>query len=103
MPDFQTPSNAEFTPLSPRKCRVSRFVYPLTEEKSPFYECENRLAKYLEQLFLDTYKFHLNKAENCGEKNLYAVWDDDRHHHGTNIHEVANIYSERIGPGPYEI
>jgi len=34
MPDFQIPSHAEFTPLSPRKYRFSRFVYPLTKEKS---------------------------------------------------------------------
>jgi len=34
MPDFQTPSNAAFTPLSPRRCRFLRVVYPLTKEKS---------------------------------------------------------------------
>ena len=34
MPDFQTPAHTEFTPLFPRRCRFSRFVYPLTKEKS---------------------------------------------------------------------
>jgi hypothetical protein len=68
-----------------------------------FFECENRLAKYIEQLFLDQYKFYLNKAENCGEKYLFAVWDEDRHHHGTETYEIANIYAKRIGPGPYEV
>jgi hypothetical protein len=34
MPDFQTPSHTEFTPLFPRRCRFSRFVYPLAKEKS---------------------------------------------------------------------
>lgn len=37
-----------------------------------FYECENRIAKYLEQLFLDTYKFHLNNDEMAGNGYLYA-------------------------------
>lgn len=61
-----------------------------------FYECENRLAKYIEQLFLDTYKFHLNKAENRGKEHLYAVWDKDRYMHGTELHNIADIYARRI-------
>lgn len=68
-----------------------------------FYECENRLAKYIEQLFLDTYAFHLNKIENNGTENLYAVWDEERYIHGTQLHELANRYAKLIGPGPYEI
>ena len=60
-----------------------------------FHECENRIAKYLEQLFLDTYSFHLNKAENRGLNYLYAVWDDERHLFGTEINNVSNIYSAR--------
>ena len=68
-----------------------------------FFECSNRLAKYLEQLFLDLYFFDLNKAENYGEETLYAVWDEDRHHQGTQLHEISNIHAEKIGPGPYEI
>lgn len=55
-----------------------------------FYECSNRISKYLEQLFLDTYSFHLNSNENCGAKNLFAVWDDERHFLGTELHSVSN-------------
>ncbi len=58
-----------------------------------FFECENRLAKYIEQLFLDQYKFDLNKAENRGEKYLYAVWDEDRHDDGTEMYEIANTHA----------
>ena len=42
MPDFQTPSHTDFTPLFPRRCRFSRFVYPLTKEKSQ----ENKASPY---------------------------------------------------------
>ena len=38
MPDVQTPAHTEFTPLFPRRCRCSRFVYPLTKEKSPYFD-----------------------------------------------------------------
>lgn len=37
-----------------------------------FYECENRIAKYLEQLMLDKYDFFLNTAENFGTEALYG-------------------------------
>ncbi|MBW4936656.1 hypothetical protein [Marinobacter sp. F4206] len=56
-----------------------------------FYECSNRIAKYIEQLFLDTYKFYLNKQENTGTKNLFAVWDNERHLLGTELHAVSNL------------
>jgi hypothetical protein len=56
-----------------------------------FYECSNRMAKYLEQLFLDTYAFYLNNNENTGSKPLFAVWDNQRHLLGTQIHEVSNL------------
>jgi hypothetical protein len=56
-----------------------------------FYECTNRLAKYLEQLFLDTYSFELNNNENSGEKQLYAVWSEGRHDHGTEVHAVSRL------------
>jgi hypothetical protein len=39
-----------------------------------FYACENRIAKYLEQLLLDTYDFPLNKSENRGNKKLCAYY-----------------------------
>jgi hypothetical protein len=39
-----------------------------------FYPCENRIAKYLEQLLLDTYDFPLNKSENRGNKKLCAYY-----------------------------
>ena len=54
-----------------------------------FVECENRIAKYLEQLFLDTYRFELNKYENPGTRILYASWDEERLL-GTELHNVAN-------------
>lgn len=48
-----------------------------------FYECSNRMSKYLEQLFLDIYKFSLNKNENPGTIELFAVWDEERYAMGT--------------------
>lgn len=59
-----------------------------------FFECSNRLAKYLEQLFLDTYEFHLNKIENRGEKHLFGVWDYERHLLGTELHAVCGLFSD---------
>lgn len=56
-----------------------------------FYECSNRISKYLEQLFLDTYNFELNKYENPGTSTLYAVWDYDRYMMGTQLHEISNL------------
>ena len=56
-----------------------------------FYECSNRISKYLEQLFLDTYIFYLNTNENSGNKFLFAVWDDERHFLGTELHAVSNL------------
>lgn len=56
-----------------------------------FYECPNRIAKYLEQLFLDNYKFHLNTYENPGTEHLFAVWDYGRHFQGTELHSVSNL------------
>lgn len=56
-----------------------------------FYECTNRKAKYLEQLFLDTYNFYLNKYENPGSGHLFAVWDNERHLLGTQLHELSNL------------
>ncbi|PLK46962.1 hypothetical protein C0V76_19260 [Uliginosibacterium sp. TH139] len=55
-----------------------------------FFECENRIAKYLEQLFLDTYSFHLNENENPGLLHLYACWDEERRIMGTELHNVSN-------------
>lgn len=61
-----------------------------------FFECGNRFAKYLEQLFLDCYQFDLNKAENSGSEPLYAVWDDFRHNCGTQLHNIANMHEKHI-------
>ena len=61
-----------------------------------FYECSNRMSKYLEQLFLDTYKFPLNTNENPGTKELFAVWNEDRYAMGTEANAVSalsNIHS----------
>lgn len=60
-----------------------------------FYECSNRMSKYLEQLFLDTYKFYLNKNENSGQKSLFAVWDQDRHFFGTEHYAISNLMNTR--------
>jgi hypothetical protein len=39
-----------------------------------YVELTNRIAKYVEQLLLDIYKFPLNSAENCGTSNLCAYF-----------------------------
>ena len=57
-----------------------------------FYECSNRIAKYLEQLFLDMYNFELNTAEN--NKNgpsLYAYWNYQRCMIGTETDRIADF------------
>ncbi len=56
-----------------------------------FSECENRLSKYYEQLFLDTYNFCLNKNENRGTKELFAVWSEELHMHGTESYGVIEL------------
>jgi hypothetical protein len=50
-----------------------------------FFDCENRVAKYLEQLFLDTYSFHLNSEENAGQGTLFGRWDETRYEMGTEV------------------
>ena len=40
-----------------------------------YIELENRLAKYYEQLFLDTYDFPYNKSENSGQQKLCIHWN----------------------------
>ncbi len=56
-----------------------------------FSVMSNRLAKYYEQLFLDTYRFVLNYAENPGTLDLFAVWDEDRFMMGTHANEVSGL------------
>lgn len=60
-----------------------------------FYECENRIAKYLEQLFLDIYDFHFNKEENKGTEYLRTCWDDYRHDVGTEVYEQGERLLEK--------
>ena len=60
-----------------------------------FYECENRIAKYIEQLFLDTYNFHQNESENKGYESLFARWDEYRHTHGTELQVMANMLAKK--------
>jgi hypothetical protein len=60
-----------------------------------FYECENRISKYLEQLFLDTYHFELNDHENVGSKFLYGRWDSHRFDNGTETQEEGNRLVEK--------
>lgn len=40
-----------------------------------FTEIENRMAKYIEQLFLDLYHFPLNRSENPGTRLLCMYCD----------------------------
>ncbi|WP_296280503.1 hypothetical protein [Pseudoxanthomonas sp.] len=54
-----------------------------------FYECSNRISKYLEQLFLDLYACDLNAIENPGIHTLYAVWSYERYTRGTDAHEIS--------------
>lgn len=61
-----------------------------------FYECENRVAKYLEQLFLDTYDYYLNKEENNGTEYLYAHWNEDRLVMGTELYTMADVYAKKF-------
>ncbi len=60
-----------------------------------FYECSNRIAKYLEQLFLDTYDFHFNKDENYGYKILHSMWEEGRVVNGTELHEQSELLSQK--------
>lgn len=39
-----------------------------------FFPCENRKAKYVEQLLLDIYNLPLNKVENTGTEKLCAYF-----------------------------
>ena len=65
-----------------------------------FYECENRIAKYIEQLFLDLYSFHLNSEENKGKEYLKTIWDEERYINGSDIMgqsiKLTKKYPERF-------
>jgi hypothetical protein len=61
-----------------------------------FFECSNRIAKYVEQLFLDTYKFYLNRNEMNGQEYLYGFWDDHRYENGTDTQRLGDILVERL-------
>jgi hypothetical protein len=56
-----------------------------------FFECENRIAKYIEQLFLDTYRFPVNTNENPGVEELWASWTAERYALGTELHAISNL------------
>lgn len=66
-------------------------LYSLT-----FYECSNRIAKYLEQALLDSYNFQYNSDENHGVVTLYTVWDECRYLLGTQLHETAERSAKRF-------
>lgn len=74
-------------------------LYKLDTIFCTFYECHNRIAKYLEQLFLDLYKFESNKNENIGSDHLFGVWDRQRYLHGTELGLLANTISAKHGMG----
>ncbi|UOE86755.1 hypothetical protein [Vibrio splendidus] len=62
-----------------------------------FYQCKNRIAKYLEQLILDLYPVRLNKAENTAktkgdDEKLYSIVDSDEAWFGKG-HESACRYA----------
>ena len=54
------------------------------------YPCENRVAKYLEQLFLDTWNFPLNDAENTGSEILFGFWEDEQLSSPDSLHHLAD-------------
>jgi hypothetical protein len=56
-----------------------------------FFECENRIAKYIEQLFLDTYRFPVNTNENPGVEELWASWTDERYAIGIELLAISNL------------
>jgi len=60
-----------------------------------FYQCENRIAKYLEQCFLDIYSFHLNKDENNGKDYLKTIWNEERYLFGTNFDDYVEIMEKK--------
>lgn len=60
-----------------------------------YFECSNRVAKYLEQLFLDLYNFHLNDGENFGTKYLQTIWSEGRLVNGTQLHEHSEISAKK--------
>lgn len=62
--------------------RLTKHVHSYLKELGTIFitvhTCENRIAKYLEQLFLDTFAFPLNKAENTGSQGCFytmAKWE----------------------------
>jgi len=58
-----------------------------------FYECENRIAKYLEQLFLDQFLFPLNTQENLGKDLLYTRWEWLIGREGTEADYMATLFA----------
>ena len=63
-----------------------------------FFECSNRIAKYLEQLFLDIYKFYLNHNEMSGQEYLYGFWDKHRYDNGTDTQRLGDLLVKRLYP-----
>jgi hypothetical protein len=61
-----------------------------------FYDCENRMAKYIEQLFLDKYDFELNSEENIGTEELWCDWSDERVEMGTQIFEQSELLAKKL-------
>jgi hypothetical protein len=60
-----------------------------------FYECSNRISKYLEQLFLDIYSFDMNESENPGTLELFGYWNRERYEVGTETGQIAQRFSEK--------
>ena len=61
-----------------------------------FYECPNRIAKYLEQLFLDKYCIWINKEEtDHSGPLLYAYWSEERFYGFKQTHVIAEGLAEK--------
>jgi hypothetical protein len=60
-----------------------------------FFKCQNRFAKYYEQLFLEIFNIELNEQESSGELELWAYWSTDRSRHGTDTHNNADRYARK--------
>ena len=74
------------------KSRIQAKWPDVKEIQISFFECEHRIAKYLEQLFLENYDFYLNDERNTGKKPLYVRWDYDRYNIGTELFDEGEIF-----------
>jgi hypothetical protein len=82
------------------KQHVVKYLKELGTVFITVHECENRIAKYLEQLFLDTFEFPLNSAENTGSEGLFytrSKWESATT--GSDGDEKALRHADKIENG----